>query len=292
MKKLNITKEQFNKSRYFKTKYGTLKYVSESGKYFRTSKGHVLKFNEAAKGKGKYVGIENSWGRIKEVVESSSASIEEVAERMKIFESITLDLLESRVAAKKATSAAKKAEGETKFVDTELKDIAEKIGGDAPLFFAVAERGRKVGVVVDKTTKVTSQKDVRDATLATLTNPEINAQNAELNQLASSIISMLDIYEKKLIESGIINPEGHEDKVWKSAGIYDQDDAGNMQKLAEGRISDMAKGAWSAIKSGASKIWNWISETFCPKFVVKEEKFSDLVQKFDDYLGEIETQIG
>ena len=46
MKKLNLTKEQFNKSRYFKTKYGSLKYVSESGKYFKTTKGNVLMFNE------------------------------------------------------------------------------------------------------------------------------------------------------------------------------------------------------------------------------------------------------
>ena len=44
MKKLNITKEQFNKSRYFKNKYGTLEYVSESGKVFKTDKGKVLMF--------------------------------------------------------------------------------------------------------------------------------------------------------------------------------------------------------------------------------------------------------
>ena len=47
MKKLNITKEQFNRSNYFQTKYGKLKYVSESGKLFKTNKGKVLKFNEA-----------------------------------------------------------------------------------------------------------------------------------------------------------------------------------------------------------------------------------------------------
>ena len=44
MKRLNITKEQFNRSKYFQRKYGTLKYVSESGKYFKTNKGKVLKF--------------------------------------------------------------------------------------------------------------------------------------------------------------------------------------------------------------------------------------------------------
>lgn len=291
MKKLNITKEQFNKSKYFRTKYGSLKYVSESGKLFKTDKGRILKFNEAKKSSD-FDGIGNSWDRIKEVVESTSASIEEAAERMKVFESITLDLLESRINAKHATSTAKKAEGETKFIDTELKGIAEQIGGDAPLFFAVAERGRKVGVLINKVTKVTSQKDVRDATLATLTNPEINAQSADLNQMANSIISMIDLYERKLLESGIINPEGHEEKVWKAQGIYSQDDDGKMKKLAEGRISDMAKGAWSAIKGGASKIWTWISDTFCPKLVVKEERLSDMVQKFDDYLGKVEAQVG
>ena len=39
MKKLNITKERFEKSRYFTRKYGTLEYVSESGRLYKTSKG-------------------------------------------------------------------------------------------------------------------------------------------------------------------------------------------------------------------------------------------------------------
>ena len=49
MKKLNITKEQFNRSRYFKNKYGKLEYVSESGKLFKTNKGKVLMFKEGIK---------------------------------------------------------------------------------------------------------------------------------------------------------------------------------------------------------------------------------------------------
>ena len=49
MKKLNITKEQFEKSKYFKNKYGTLEYVSESGRVFKTSKGKLLKFKESTK---------------------------------------------------------------------------------------------------------------------------------------------------------------------------------------------------------------------------------------------------
>ena len=47
MKKLNITQAAFEKSKYFKNKYGELEYVSESGKVFKTSKGKLLKFKES-----------------------------------------------------------------------------------------------------------------------------------------------------------------------------------------------------------------------------------------------------
>ena len=47
MKKLNITKEAFEKSNYFTKKYGKLEYVSESGKLFKTDKGQLLKFKES-----------------------------------------------------------------------------------------------------------------------------------------------------------------------------------------------------------------------------------------------------
>ena len=55
MKKLNITKEQFNRSSYFQRKYGELEYVSESGKVFKTDKGKVLMFKEYTDG---YEGLE------------------------------------------------------------------------------------------------------------------------------------------------------------------------------------------------------------------------------------------
>ena len=58
MKKLNITKERFEKSRYFNRKYGKLEYVSESGDIYKTDKGNVLKFKESVgTDKGSSVGI-------------------------------------------------------------------------------------------------------------------------------------------------------------------------------------------------------------------------------------------
>ena len=44
IKKLKVTKERFEKSRYFKRKYGKLEFVSESGKIYKTSNGTVLRF--------------------------------------------------------------------------------------------------------------------------------------------------------------------------------------------------------------------------------------------------------
>ena len=60
MKRLNITKEQFEKSRYFKNKYGKLEYVSESGKVFKTSKGKVLMFREGAESSPRFRCMEDA----------------------------------------------------------------------------------------------------------------------------------------------------------------------------------------------------------------------------------------
>ena len=116
--------------------------------------------------------------------------------------------------------------------------------------------------------------------------------HAGVNRMSNAIITMLDEYSKKLVECGVMDGSGTPKKTTRKAqGIYDQDDDGKMTKIAEGRFSDMAKGAWRAIKGGAEKVWSWVSETFFPQFIVKEEKFSDLVSRFDGYLGEVEGAI-
>jgi hypothetical protein len=55
MKKLNITKEAFEKSKYFTNKYGKLEYVSESGKVFKTDKGKILMFKESKESLDEYL---------------------------------------------------------------------------------------------------------------------------------------------------------------------------------------------------------------------------------------------
>ena len=63
MKKINITKKQFSESRYFTTKYGKLKYVSESGNIYKTDKGNVLRFNEGLKREVMPMNGRKSFGR-------------------------------------------------------------------------------------------------------------------------------------------------------------------------------------------------------------------------------------
>jgi len=62
MKKLNITKKQYDESKYFNKKYGALKFVSESGKLYKTDKGVVLALeseeDEEPKGLGDDLGDE------------------------------------------------------------------------------------------------------------------------------------------------------------------------------------------------------------------------------------------
>ena len=68
MKKLNITKKQFSESKYFTTKYGKLEYVSESGKFYKTSKGNVLRFNEEYEFDESYIGdmVKDGWKKVKD----------------------------------------------------------------------------------------------------------------------------------------------------------------------------------------------------------------------------------
>ena len=85
MKKLNITKEQFEKSRYFTKKYGKLEYVSESGRMFKTDKGNVLMFKESTKKFSKKFneskGLEwlNSFKQAQDFVDKACEQLEVVA---------------------------------------------------------------------------------------------------------------------------------------------------------------------------------------------------------------------
>ena len=69
MKKLNITKDKFNTSKYFQTKYGKLEYVSESGKIYKTSKGHLVKFVKESNDSSKMIIEEDKNSDVNKLIE-------------------------------------------------------------------------------------------------------------------------------------------------------------------------------------------------------------------------------
>jgi hypothetical protein len=98
MKKLPITKEAFEKSKYFTNKYGKLEYVSESGKLFKTDKGKIMKFKESITESGKDVESAKSdvWRSI--IMQRYSQSKEDVEKWAEIFEERLEAYVQARIA--------------------------------------------------------------------------------------------------------------------------------------------------------------------------------------------------
>ena len=78
MKKLNITKEAFEKSRYFQRKYGKLEYVSESGDVYRTSKGETIRLM----GEGRYKQINFTKDELLDRIQEYIIKFEEIRNQL------------------------------------------------------------------------------------------------------------------------------------------------------------------------------------------------------------------
>ena len=78
MKKLNITKEAFEKSRYFQKKYGKLEYVSESGDVYRTSKGETIRLM----GEGRYKQINFTKDELLDRIQEYIIKFEEIRNQL------------------------------------------------------------------------------------------------------------------------------------------------------------------------------------------------------------------
>lgn len=81
MKKLNITKKQYEESKYFNKKYGSLKFVSESGKLFKTDKGVVLAL-EGTETQGDAQGAEGNGQQTDESLKDIGNAIKDTAKEL------------------------------------------------------------------------------------------------------------------------------------------------------------------------------------------------------------------
>jgi hypothetical protein len=104
MKKLKVTKERFEKSRYFQKKYGRLEYVSESGKTYKTANGTIVRFITEAR----------------EYVDDDSIE-EETAEEFIIFEDPDIFTKIAEVQKKKG----KEVQDEVKSGDVNAEQVAQ-----------------------------------------------------------------------------------------------------------------------------------------------------------------------
>ena len=79
MKTLKITKERFEKSRYFQKKYGKLEYVSESGEIYMTESGELVRFLKEKRLPAKKVPVKKPLNRRSNMddVEDVSDEVEE-----------------------------------------------------------------------------------------------------------------------------------------------------------------------------------------------------------------------
>ena len=120
MKRLNITKERFNSSRYFQTKYGRLRFVSESGHVYRTDKGNVIQFVN-----------KNNTDVINEVFESISKFLNEsnlITESDRESEKEKVDDLKETV-----SNNINSPEDVKKFIEKNDKVLMEKIKDEQPI---------------------------------------------------------------------------------------------------------------------------------------------------------------
>lgn len=78
MKKLNITRKQYNESKYFQKKYGTLEYVSESGNVYKTSKGETIRLM----GEGRYKQINFTKDELLDRIQEYIIKFEEIRNQL------------------------------------------------------------------------------------------------------------------------------------------------------------------------------------------------------------------
>lgn len=286
MRTLKITKEHYNKSRYFQNKYGKLKYVNESGDLYKTNKGNLIKFVEAKK-KSDFDGAPNVLDELIRKLDSATEDLEYVQKLREKLARFTLEAIQKRKEAKAAMSAARSLDKETKFLDDDAKEFAEYLGlqDGGSMFFAVMDHLKKTGVLVTKKAKVASQDDSYDKILEKITDPDIVNAYPQLKEVGESVKKMLESAMNMLIEYGIFNQPKKD--TTSAASIYDQDEEGKMHKFEEG-VGDMIKGAWNKIKDGFSKFINWFTQKFFPKYQVTEENY---LQRLDDYLTKIDNAL-
>ena len=232
--------------------------------------------------KSKYDGIKDSTPVVKELIETlKSSGLEDDLKKAVDLEDklagLTEDNLNEMQKAKKW-----KAEWTTKeknlkgTLDDAAKYLGDALGSDEALFFKVASKENKAGILLEKVVSVTSQDDVNDMILKVMQNPTVVSDASELaQQMANDFKNLLQSYYQRALDAGWVKL-GEVKTSWRPA-YYDQDDEGNMKKFIGKKEQEADRAEWQAKSVAARKAKKAAANE---SYTMDEGFFGDIVEKF------------
>jgi hypothetical protein len=161
-------------------------------------------------------------------------------------------------------------------LDEAAKYLGDALDSDEALFFKVASKEQKAGILLEKVPTVTSQKEVEAMILKVMQNPTVVSDASELaQQMANDFKNLLQSYYQRALDAGWVKL-GEVKTSWKAA-YYDQDDKGNMKKFIGKKEQEADRAEWQA-KSVAARKAN--KEAANESYTMDEGFFGDIVEKF------------
>lgn len=232
--------------------------------------------------KSKYDGIKDSTPVVKELIETLKSSglkadLDKAADLEAKLAGLTEDNLNEMQKAKKWKAEWTAKESSLKgTLDEAAKYLGDALDSDEALFFKVASKEQKAGILLEKVPTVTSQKEVEAMILKVMQNPTVVSDASELaQQMANDFKNLLQSYYQRALDAGWVKL-GEVKTSWKAA-YYDQDDKGNMKKFIGKKEQEADRAEWQA-KSVAARKAN--KEAANESYIMDEGFFGDIVAKF------------
>lgn len=232
--------------------------------------------------KSKYDGIKDSTPVVKELIETlKSSGLEDDLKKAVDLEDrlagLTEDNLNEMQKAKKWraewTAKEKSLKGT---LDDAAKYLGDALDSDEALFFKVASKENKAGILLEKVVTVTSQEDVDDMILKVMQNPTVVTDASELaQQMANDFKNLLKSYYQRALDAGWVKL-GEVKTSWRPA-YYDQDDEGNMKKFIAKKEQEADRAEWQAKSVAARKAKKAAANE---SYIMDEGFFGDIVEKF------------
>ena len=234
--------------------------------------------------KSKYDGIKDSTPEIKKLIDTlKSSGLEDDLKKAVDLEDKLAGLTEDNL---NEMQKAKKWKAEWTAKESSLKgtleDAAKFLGNaldsDEALFFKVASKENRAGILLEKVETVTSQKDVNDMILKVMQNPTVVTDASELaQQMANDFKNLLQSYYQRALDAGWVKI-GEVKKSWRPA-YYDQDEEGNMKKFIGKKEQKADRAEWQAKSVAARKAKKAAAEAN-ESYIMDEGFFGDVVAKF------------